>query len=134
MQRNAITHEPRSTLSIAASFGVIDTIAVADVETVLTAVMPNRVLHEPRERPRKRRIELACIDPLRHALKNLSTSTRPIAGRSIGVLGAKSPQNAGPMQKIMHQCVDRNHAAAGLVPAPHACWSAEQQQIGRAHV
>jgi hypothetical protein len=39
-----------------------NSVAIADIEAVLGAVPPNRVLHEPRERCRKSIVELARID------------------------------------------------------------------------
>jgi hypothetical protein len=47
---------------------IIYAIAVADVETRLGAIAPDRVLNEPRKRLRKPRIELPGIDPLRHRI------------------------------------------------------------------
>ena len=49
--------------------GIINPIAVADIEAVLGAVPPDRVLDEPGKSLRKRWIELPGIDPLGDGLQ-----------------------------------------------------------------
>jgi hypothetical protein len=46
-QRNSVTHQPDSTIQVVAALDIIDAIAVANIETGLAAVPPDRVLDEP---------------------------------------------------------------------------------------
>ena len=68
-QHHTITHEADPAIHVAAPFGVIDSVAVANVEAALAAVLPNRVLDEPAKGPGKARIELPGIDPLGHGFE-----------------------------------------------------------------
>jgi hypothetical protein len=79
-QHHAITHEPDPAVHVAATFGIIDAIAVANIEAALTAVLPDRVLNEPGEGLRKVGVELPGIDPLGYGLNYRGTSAGPIAG------------------------------------------------------
>jgi hypothetical protein len=45
-QHHAITHEPDPAIHVAATFGIIDAIAVTDIEAALAAILPDRVLDE----------------------------------------------------------------------------------------
>jgi hypothetical protein len=55
-------------VDVVARLTIIDAITIADVEARLSAAPPNRVLDEPREWLRKRGIELAGVDTLRHGI------------------------------------------------------------------
>ena len=101
---------------IGATFSIIDLIAVADVETLLGAVSPDRVLNEPRERPGEPAVELPRVDLLSDRLDDFGAAARPVTADPIGVVGPKPVQDAGPVQEIVHQSVDRDHAAADLAP------------------
>ena len=70
-------------VDVRARLAIIDTIAVADVETGLGAVPPDRVLDEPRKRLRKPGIELPGIDPLRHGIYNVGAAARLVAGCTV---------------------------------------------------
>ena len=61
-QRYAIASAMQLAIDIVAAVGIINPVAVADVEPVLGAVPPDRVLHEPREGLRESRVELAGIN------------------------------------------------------------------------
>jgi hypothetical protein len=126
-QRDAITHQACSAIQVAAATRIIDTIAVADIEAALAAVLPDRVLDEPRKGLRERWIELPGIDPLGDGLNNVSAAAGPVAGRTIQVVGIEPGENAGPVQKVVHQRVDGDHAAADLGPEAHLSGSTEQQ-------
>jgi hypothetical protein len=64
-------------LYIFAWFSIIDLIAVANVEPLLRAVPPDRVLHEPRKRRRKPPVELAGIDLAGDGLDDLGAAASP---------------------------------------------------------
>jgi hypothetical protein len=99
-------------LYIAAAFPVINLIAVANVEALLGAVPPDRILNEPWKRPGKTAVELPGVDLLGDRLDDVGAAARPVTREAIGVVGSEPVQNAGPMQEIVHQGVDRDHAAA----------------------
>jgi hypothetical protein len=61
-QCDAITAAKQLAMVVVATGVVVDPIAVADGEAVLGAIPPDRALHEPRKRRRKRWIELAGIN------------------------------------------------------------------------
>ena len=115
-----------------AAFSVIDLIAVANVETLLGAILPDRVLNKPRERPWKPPVELAGIDLLGDGLDDLGAAARPVAGEAVGVVGSEPAQNAGPVQEIVHERIDGDHAAADLAPAAHRQAGKDPHQRGGA--
>jgi hypothetical protein len=66
-------------LYIFAAFPVVNLIAVADVEAVLGAVPPERILNEPRKRFGKTAVELPGVDLLRDRLDDVGAAARPVA-------------------------------------------------------
>src|SRR5260370_35330783 len=95
---------------------IINPVAVAHIEAAQTTVPPDRVLNEPVEDLGKRRIELPGIDLLRNDLNDISAAARLVASQPIGVLGVEPMQDAGPVQKVVNERVDGDHAAADLNP------------------
>jgi hypothetical protein len=93
-QRNSVTHQSHSTVHVAAPFGVIDAIAVADIEPIPGAVLPDRVLDEPGKGLRKRWIELPGVDPLGHGLNDVGAAAGPVAGRSIQMFRVETDEEA----------------------------------------
>jgi len=83
MQRKPITKPANLTIDIVAGFAVIDPVAVANVEARLGAVPPDAVLDEPWKNRRKRRVELAGVDPERHPANNVGAATGPITGGAV---------------------------------------------------
>ena len=73
---HAITHQAYSTIQVVAALDIINPIAVANIETTLAAVLPDRVLDEPGKGLRKRWIELPGIDPLRYGCNNVGATAR----------------------------------------------------------
>jgi hypothetical protein len=61
-QRYAITTAKELAVPIVATGIIVDPIAVADIQAVLGAVLPNRALYEPRKGCGEGPIELARID------------------------------------------------------------------------
>jgi hypothetical protein len=105
-QHHAITHEPDPAILVLATTGIINPVAVADIEAVLGAVLPDRVLNEPGKGLRKRWIELPGIDPLGDGLHNVGAAAGKVASQPVQVVRVKPGQNAGPVQKVMNQRVD----------------------------
>jgi hypothetical protein len=66
----------------AAAFGTIDAIAVANIETTLAAVPPDRVLDEPGKGAWKDRVELPGIDPVRDGCNKGGASCSPFAAKT----------------------------------------------------
>ena len=107
---------------------VVDPIAVTDVEAVLRAIPPDRALHEPRERRRECRIELPRINVRGNQIDNGRTAAWPVAGQAIGVVCPEPVQAPGPVQEVVHQCIDRDHAAADFEPAAPTAWGAPRNR------
>src|SRR5580704_18278363 len=78
-QCHPITHEADPAILALATPAIINPVAVANIEAVLGAVLPDRVLNEPGEGLRKRWIELPGIDPLSHGCNNVGTAAGPQA-------------------------------------------------------
>ena len=120
------------TVYIAARLTIINAIAVADVETVLGAIPPDRVLDEPRKRPREGRVELPGVDVPRDGFDDAGAAARPIAGHAVGVVGIEPVEDPSPDQPIVHQGVDGDHAGADLDPEWPIFRSGEQK-AGEGH-
>src|SRR5262249_60243834 len=84
-QPHAVAHGSHSAIAVGASFAVINAVAVADIEAVLIAISPNRVLNEPGKGLRKSRVELSSIDPVGHGLNDLCAATGPVTSGTIAV-------------------------------------------------
>src|SRR3982074_934542 len=108
-QRDAIAHAMQPTIHVVAAFIVVDAIAVADVEPVLRAVPPDRMLHKPRECPREPQVELAGVNFIGDHLNNVCTPIRLITGSTVSMIGFEPTQNTRANKKIVHQRVDCNH-------------------------
>src|ERR1700722_12844997 len=92
--------------SIVASVPIINPIAVADVETLLSAIAPDCVLNESREHCRKAPVELSYVNPPGDCFDDFSSTAGPVAGRAIDVVGSEPAQDAGAGQEIVHQRID----------------------------
>src|SRR2546421_12756752 len=106
--------------------GIINPIAIANIEAALAAVPPYCVLHEPREGLWESRIELPGVNLFGDGLNNVGTAAGPIASQPIGVVRVEPMQDPGPVQKIVNEGVDGDHAAADLNPEAHSFRSTEQ--------
>jgi hypothetical protein len=96
------------------------------------AVLPDRVLDEPGKSLRKRWIELSGIDVLGNDLNDIRAAAESVASQPVLVLRLEPLQDPGPVQKVMNQRVDGDHAAADLGPEDHLFGSAEQK-AGQGH-
>jgi hypothetical protein len=119
-------------LYIAAAFPVVDLIAVANVEALLGAVSPDRVLNKPRKGPWKPSVELPGVNVLGDRFDDFGATARPVAREAIGMVGSEPVQDPGPVEEIVHEGVDRDHAAADFEPAAPTAWRAEEQD-GQGH-
>jgi hypothetical protein len=115
------------TSPIYAWFSVIDLIAIADIKPLLGAIPPDGVLNEPRKSVRKLRVELPGIDLSGDRLDDLSAAARSVTGNPVAVAGAEPVQNAGPVQEIVHQGVDRDHVGAEFDPPVPVLRCAEKE-------
>ena len=61
-------------------------------------------------------IEPARIDLAGDPLDDRGAAARGIAAGAVGMLGLEIPQNAGAVQEIVHQRIDRDHHRAGFDP------------------
>jgi hypothetical protein len=57
-------HAADPAIRVVAPSVVVDLVAIADVQPILGAIPPDRVLHEPREDFWKPPVELAGVNPL----------------------------------------------------------------------
>src|SRR3954470_17540488 len=117
---------------LGAAVAVVDAVAVADPEVSLGAEHPDRLLQEAGEKRWAVGTESAGVDAPRRLLDDAGTTTRPIARRSIPVLGAETAQRTRSVQPIVHQRVDRHHTGAGCDPALPRRISAKQE-VGKRH-
>ena len=101
---------------IVAAVPIVNPIAIANVEALLGAVAPDRVLNEPRKRPRKLAIELPGIDLLGDRFDDLGAAAWPVARDPVRVVGSEPMKDAGPAQEIVHQRVDRHQGRTDLTP------------------
>src|SRR6267378_76114 len=99
-----------------ARFAVVNSVAVAHVQSVGRAKPPDSVLNKTREFFGKPRIKRADINAVCDHSDDLGTATSGVAGSPIDVGRAATFQNAGAVQKIMHEGVDGHHGLAGLEP------------------
>ena len=114
LQSHAIAKVKQRATFIAAPSLVMDAVAVADIELLLSAEPPYGVLDKARKRRRIFRTGLPGIDPCSDLRDDVGASVGLITGRPIGMLRVKSPKDAGPMQKVMNQRVDGDHAHASI--------------------
>jgi hypothetical protein len=119
-------------LYIAAALPVVNLIAVADVEALLGAVPPDRVLNESRKRPGKLEVELPGVDLPGDRFDDVGAAARPVTGGAIGMVGSEPVQDPGPVQEVVHEGVDRDHAAADFEPTAPTAWRAKEQD-GQGH-
>jgi hypothetical protein len=85
-QGDSITYTVQRALFIVAAFSIIDLVAVADVETLLGAVVPDRVLNEPRKRSWKAAVELRGVDLLGDGFDDFGAAAWLVAGGAVGVV------------------------------------------------
>jgi hypothetical protein len=107
--------------------GVINSVAIAEIETIRGAVSPDGVLDKAREYFWKPRIEEARINPICGGSDYLGTATLGVAGRAIPMGSAAAFQNAGAVQEIVYQGVDGDHYPAGLEPNGPVVARSDQQ-------
>src|ERR1700683_2075961 len=126
IQCYSIANTTNLAVDVVARLSIIDAIAVADAEAVLSAEPPDGVLHEPGERGREGRIEGSGVNLVGDAANNVGALSWLIAGGPVAMLGAAPGKDAGPMQEIVHQGIDRDHAAADLAPEIVTLWGGQQ--------
>jgi hypothetical protein len=91
------------------------------------AVSPDRKLNEPRKRWRKPAVELGGVDLLGDDIDDFSAAAWPVAADAVGVVRSEPVQDPGPVQEIVHERVDHDHAATDLVPPVPSAGRAEKQ-------
>ena len=101
---------------VLASFTVIDAITVANVRAIGRAKPPNGMLDEPREDLRIAGVKSASVDLAGGSPNDIGTAAFGITADAIAVRYSAVLQNAGSMQKVMDQRIDRDHRLAGFEP------------------
>jgi hypothetical protein len=99
-QHDSVAHQPDPAIPVGAPHSVINSIAIAHIETGLAAVPPDGVLNEPGKGLRERGIELPGIDVLGNGLNNICASAWPVAGCTVGVFCFKPMQDAVRCRKL----------------------------------
>src|SRR3712207_968215 len=94
-KRHPLTPVEERAVTLATAVAVVDAVAIADPKPSLGAKQPNRLLHQAGEERRAIGTELARVDVLSRFLDEAGAPTRPITGRSIGVLGPEAAQDPG---------------------------------------
>ena len=118
-------------MAILAAVPVVEPIAVADIEALLAAIPPDCELHEPGKDLWKGPVELPSIDLLGDQPNDVGTAARPVATGAIRMIGVESVEDPGPMQKVMNQGVNGDHARADFEP-PRADVGGAEQNVGQA--
>src|SRR5215207_5193278 len=103
VKRHPLTRRKQGAIVLGTAFPVINAVAVADPQPSLGAKQPHGLLHQAREEGRAIGTELAGVDVLSRLLDDAGAPTRPVTGRSIGVLGPETVQDPSPMQPIVHE-------------------------------
>jgi len=111
---------------------IIDSIAVANIEALLIAKPPDRVLHEPRKHLRERTVELPGIDLAGNRPNDIGAAVWPVTASAIRMGGVEPVQDPGSVQKIVHQRIDRDRRHADFEP-PGANGSSTNQNAGQGH-
>src|SRR5690606_26600960 len=99
----------------------------------LRAISPDCVLYEPRKEPRIFRIDISGVDLLCNPRYEFGASVWLIARWPVGVIGTELLQDSGPVQKVMHQRIDCNHADTSFQPQRLA-WRRSGQERRQCHV
>ena len=99
-----------------ARLAVVNSVAVAQFETVRGAISPDGVLNKTWEKLWKARIKGASINPLRGTSDDLGTAAFGVAGRAVPMGNPAVLQNAGAVQEIVDQRVNGDHGLSGLEP------------------
>ena len=119
-------------MTVFAALFIVDPIAIADVEPVLSAIPPDRALDKSRKFCGKARVEFSRVNSRRDQLENRGASAWLIAPDAVRVLGAKSLQDPGTMQVIMDQSVDGDQGGTDLEP-PRLPSAGTQQKSRQDH-
>jgi hypothetical protein len=91
---------------------ITNTQAIADIESGLSAKIPQGVLHEPRKGFGKIRIDFTCIELVRKPPNDICTLAGPVAGRAVRMIGSTVGEGSCSMKQIVNKGVDRDHVAS----------------------
>ena len=119
-------------MPILAPMPVIDPVAVADVEALLAAITPDRVLHEPRKYLWEAAVELPSIDVLGNQANDIGTAAWPVTAGTVKMGGLEPGQDPGSVQEIVDQGIDRNQLQPDFEP-PRANVGGADQNAGQRH-
>ena len=101
---------------ICATQPILDFVAVANVQPLLSAIAPDCVLDEAREGSRVRLIETSRVNRVGGLANDLGATVSFVTAWSVRVIRPQAPNNAGTAQKVMNQPIDDDHFGAD--PAP----------------
>ena len=105
---------------------VADLVAVTNIEALVGAVAPDRVLYEAGKGRRKVGIISASVDVRCRKLENVGAAAWSITAEAVRMLGGETMQNASAVQKVVHQRINHNEAGADGHPLALAAAGANQ--------
>ena len=98
-------------------FDVVDAVAVADIEAIGRAKLPNGMLNKARKYSREVRVESSGIDLRRNRVDDVGTAAPGIATDAVAVLATAIVENTAAVQKVMDERVDGDHVLADRKPS-----------------
>ena len=98
-------------------FDVVDAVAVADIEAVGGAKLPNGMLNKARKYSREVRVESSGIDLRRNRVDDVGTAAFGITTDAVAVLATAIVENTAAVQKVMDERVDGDHVLADREPS-----------------
>ena len=128
VQSHSVANPVNSARGILATTAVIDPLAVADISTLLSTILPDGVLNEPRKAAGIAPAEFPRVDPISNRPNDVRASTRPVARSPIGVIGREPPKDPGPVQEIVNQRVNGDQVGAHFMPVRPVLWGGKQNR------
>lgn len=90
------------------------------------------MLHKSWKYPGKALAEVSGVDLCCDVSNDTGAPAGGVAGWTVGMGCAAPVQNTCPIEEVMNECINRDHAEAGRVPTLSAARRADQQ-AGKAH-
>ena len=92
------------------------------------AVSPDGILDEPGENGGKLGVEGAGINTLGDRFQDPDAASPLVTNWTVSVAGTEAIQDASPMQEVVHESVDHDHAAADFSPTLAALPGAQKNR------
>lgn len=99
-----------------AGFSIVNSVAVAEIQTIGRAQTPDRVLRESCKLSWERGVNGACVDPIGDGSDDFGATALPITGGTVSMRLAAVIKNTRPKEKVMDEGIDSDHRLAGIEP------------------